>query len=187
MEQVQQLKPYQNLPEALLDEDNYMNAAMDSSGGATNSLHAVVDIPVDSATNGVRYMNIPTNQKGTPWNTETYDTNTDSKREHTTITFSPLPQPTYDLYETSSNEEHPQPDYIEATPYTAGMPCLMSHAELKAYKEAKRTNPLPSTPARTYDQQDGTHMLYFNEARRQPEVQRARHPYENDIMNETGI
>ena len=184
MEQVQQLKPYQNLPEALLDEDGYMNA-MDSSGGATNSLHAVVDIPVD-ATNGVRYMNIPTNQKGTQWNTETYDTNADSKREHTTITFSPLPQPTYDVDDTSSNEAHPQPDYIEATPYTAGMPCLMSHAELEAYKEAKRTNPLPSTPAPSYDQQDGTHMLYFNEARRQPEVQRARHPYEN-IMNETGI
>ena len=184
MEQVQQLKPYQNLPEALLDEDDYMNA-MDSSGGATNSLHAVVDIPVD-ATNGVRYMNIPTNQKGTQWNTETYDTNADSKREHTTITFSPLPQPTNDLYDTSSNEEHPQPDYIEATLYTAGMPCLMSHAEFEAYKEAKRTNPLPSTPASTYDQQDGTHMLYFNEARRLPEVQRAKHPHEN-VVNETGI
>jgi hypothetical protein len=186
MGQVQQAKPYQNLPKALLDEDDHMNA-MDSSGGVPNSLHAVGDIPVD-ATNGDRYMNVPTiNQKGTQWNTETYDTNADSKREHTTITFSPLPQQTYDMYDTSSNEEHPQPDYIEATPYTAGMPCLMSHAEFEAYKEAKRTKPIFSTPApTTYDQQDGTHMLYFNEARRQPEVQRARHPYEN-MVNETGI
>ena len=184
MELIQQLKPYQNLSEALLDDYGYVNA-VDAFGGVTNSPHVVVNIPAD-ATNGVGYINVSTNPKNTQWNMETYDINVDNKREHTTITFSPLPQPTYDVYDTSPNETRPLPDYIEASPYTAGMPSLMSHAVNKAYQEAKRINPLPSTLAPTYDQQDGTQMLYLTGARRDPQVQKARHPYKN-VVNETGI
>jgi hypothetical protein len=153
MKQVKELTSYQNLPEALLDEDGYMTPIGAFGVVVPNSPHVVAR------------RNIPD------------DENSDADAEE--------PSPYYTSW-IPPNETRPLPDYIEASPYTAGMPSLMSHAENKAYQEAKQTtNPLPSTiPAPiTYDRQDGTQTLYFTAGRREPKGQS---PYEN-MVDETGI